>query len=84
MLHGGAVRESDWERDLTIDGTSQWADVIYHVSTNQGMRLPKVGFKGLGKRNLEGGHGDDDRTARPAVRFTILDPDGAEGFPGRI
>jgi aldose 1-epimerase len=61
---------------FTIDGTT------YYVTVNQGMNCLHGGFKGLAKRMW---HGDTGMTPDgPTVRFTILDPDGAEGFPGNL
>ncbi len=54
----------------------------YFVSANQGPNCLHGGFKGLGKRNWKGDMGMTPDG--PAVRFTILDPDGAEGFPGNL
>ena len=66
---------------FTIDGLPN-GPTIYHVSANQGMNALHGGFKGLGKRNWKGDMGMTPDG--PAVRFTILDPDGAEGFPGNL
>jgi aldose 1-epimerase len=57
-------------------------DLTYHVTANQGPNCLHGGLKGLGKRNWSGDMGMSPDG--PAVRFTILDPDGAEGFPGNL
>ncbi len=56
--------------------------ITYHTSANQGPNTLHGGFKGLGKRNWKGDMGMTPDG--PAVRFTILDPAGAEGFPGNL
>ncbi|MGD0462014.1 MAG: aldose epimerase family protein [Tepidisphaeraceae bacterium] len=61
---------------FTIDGTS------YAVTLNQGMNCLHGGFKGLAKRMWEGDGGVTPDG--PTVRFTILDRDGQEGFPGNV
>ena len=61
---------------FTIDGTT------YAVSLNQGMNCLHGGFKGLSKRMWFGDMGMTPDG--PAVRFTILDNDGQEGFPGNL
>jgi aldose 1-epimerase len=61
---------------FTIDGTT------YMVTLNQGMNCLHGGFKGLAKRMW---HADYGMTPDgPAVRFSILDKDGEEGFPGNV
>jgi len=61
---------------FTIDGVS------YAVTMNQGTNCLHGGFKGLAKRMW---HGETGMTPDgPTVRFTIHDPDGAEGFPGNV
>ncbi len=61
---------------FTIDGDS------YAVTLNQGTNTLHGGFKGLAKRmwTADTGMTPDG----PTVRLTILDPDGAEGFPGNL
>jgi aldose 1-epimerase len=61
---------------FTIDGNS------YAVTMNQGLNTLHGGFKGLAKRMWTGDTGMTPDG--PTVRFTILDPDGAEGFPGDL
>ena len=61
---------------FTIDGTQ------YAVTMNQGQNCLHGGMKGLGKRLWKGDAGTTPDG--PTVRFTILDPDGAEGFPGNL
>ncbi len=54
----------------------------YALTVNQGLNTLHGGFKGLAKRlwNADTGMTPDG----PTVRFTIVDPDGAEGFPGTV
>jgi aldose 1-epimerase len=59
-----------------LDGTS------YFLTQNQGMNTLHGGYKGLAKRVWTGNAGMTPDG--PAVRFTLLDPDGAEGFPGNV
>ena len=61
---------------------SQGYDQEFHVTANQGPNCLHGGLKGLGKRNWSGDMGMSPDG--PSVRFTILDPDGAEGFPGNV
>jgi aldose 1-epimerase len=61
---------------FTIDGTT------YMVTLNQGMNCLHGGFKGLAKRMWDADYGMTPDG--PAVRFTILDKDGEEGFPGNL
>jgi aldose 1-epimerase len=61
---------------FTIDGAT------YAVPLNAGMLCLHGGFKGLSKRMWNGEMGVTPDG--PAVRFTILDPDGQEGFPGNL
>jgi aldose 1-epimerase len=61
---------------FTIDGTN------YAVTLNQGMNCMHGGFKGLAKRMWQGDMGVTPDG--PTVRFTILDRDGQEGFPGNV
>lgn len=61
---------------FTIDGTT------YAVTMNQGMNTLHGGFKGLAKRMWDADTGMTPDG--PTVRFTILDPDGTEGFPGDL
>jgi aldose 1-epimerase len=57
-------------------------DTTYAVTMNQGTNCLHGGFKGLAKRmwNADTGMTPDG----PTVRFTILDPNGTEGFPGDL
>jgi aldose 1-epimerase len=57
-------------------------DHRYAVTANQGLNCLHGGLKGLGKRLWNGDMGMSPDG--PSVRFTILDPDGAEGFPGNL
>ena len=61
---------------FTIDGTT------YAVTVNLGMNCLHGGFKGLAKRMWFGDMGVTPEG--PAVRLTILDRDGEEGFPGNL
>jgi aldose 1-epimerase len=61
---------------FTIDGTN------YAVTMNQGTNCLHGGFKGLAKRMWKADTGMTPDG--PTVRLTILDPDGAEGFPGNL
>jgi len=61
---------------FTIDGHQ------YDVTLNQGMNCLHGGFKGLAKRMWTGDAGMTPDG--PTVRFTILDHDGDEGFPGNL
>ena len=61
---------------FTIDGTT------YMVTLNQGMNCLHGGFKGLAKRMWDADYGMTPDG--PAVRFSILDKDGEEGFPGNV
>ena len=61
---------------FTIDGTT------YATTMNQGLNTLHGGFKGLAKRMWEADTGMTPDG--PTVRLTILDPDGAEGFPGDL
>jgi len=61
---------------FTIDGTT------YAVTMNQGTNCLHGGFKGLAKRMWQADTGMTPDG--PTIRFTILDPDGAEGFPGNV
>jgi aldose 1-epimerase len=61
---------------FTIDGNT------YAVTLNLGMNCLHSGFKGLAKRMWQGDMGVTPEG--PAVRFTILDHDGEEGFPGNL
>jgi aldose 1-epimerase len=61
---------------FTIDGNT------YAVTLNQGMNCLHGGFKGLAKRMWTGEMGMTPDG--PTVRFTILDHDGQEGFPGNL
>jgi len=61
---------------FTIDGQT------YAVTLNQGMNCLHGGFKGLAKRVWIGDAGMTPDG--PTVRFTILDRDGEEGFPGNL
>jgi aldose 1-epimerase len=56
--------------------------IQYAIPINNGPNALHGGFKGLAKRmwNFDTGVTPDG----PTVRFTILDPDGAEGFPGNL
>jgi aldose 1-epimerase len=67
---------------FTIQDPRNGNKFTYHLSANQGPNTLHGGFKGLGKRNWKGDMGMTPDG--PAVRFTILDPDGAEGFPGNL
>jgi len=54
----------------------------YAVPVNNGPNHLHGGFKGLDKRVWKV---ETSQTANgPAARFTILDPDGAEGYPGNL
>jgi aldose 1-epimerase len=61
---------------FTIDGNT------YAVTLNLGMNCLHGGFKGLAKRMWAGDMGVTPDG--PTVRFTILDHDGEEGFPGNL
>jgi len=52
------------------------------LTVNSGVNSLHGGFKGLAKRvwDFDAGMAADG----PTVRFTILDPDGSEGFPGDV
>lgn len=54
----------------------------YYLPQNNGMNTLHGGFKGIGKRVWKGDAGMTGEG--PTVRFTLLDPDGAEGFPGNV
>jgi aldose 1-epimerase len=61
---------------FTIDG------INYFVTLNQGMNCLHGGFRGLSKRMWTG---ECVVTPEgPAVRFSIVDHDGEEGFPGNL
>jgi len=61
---------------FTIDGTQ------YAVTMNLGTNCLHGGFKGLAARIWDADTGMTPDG--PTVRFTIHDPDGAEGFPGNV
>jgi aldose 1-epimerase len=61
---------------FTIDGTQ------FAVTMNLGTNCLHGGFKGLAQRMWDADTGMTPDG--PTVRFTILDPDGAEGFPGNV
>ncbi len=61
---------------FTLDGAT------YYLPQNNGMNTLHGGFKGLNKRVWKGDAGMTGDG--PTVRFTLLDPDGAEGFPGNV
>jgi aldose 1-epimerase len=61
---------------FTIDG------VTYMVTLNQGMNCLHGGFKGLAKRMWTADYGM--MPDGPTVRFSILDGNGEEGFPGNV
>jgi len=61
---------------FAIDGTT------YFVTVNQGLNCLHGGFKGLAKRMWAADTGMTPDG--PTIRFSILDPDGAEGFPGNL
>jgi aldose 1-epimerase len=67
---------------FSLQDPSTHNTTTYHLSANQGPNTLHGGFKGLGKRNWKGDMGMTPDG--PAVRFTILDPDGTEGFPGDL
>ncbi len=54
----------------------------YYLPQNNGLNTLHGGFKGIGKRAWKGDAGVTGEG--PTVRFTLLDPDGAEGFPGNV
>lgn len=61
---------------FSVDG------VTYTVATNNGPNHLHGGIRGYDKRNWAAGTA---MTADgPSVRFTLLDPDGAEGYPGNV
>jgi aldose 1-epimerase len=61
---------------FTLDGTT------YYVTVNQGLNCLHGGFKGLAKRMWTAGTGMTPDG--PTVRFSILDPDGTDGWPGNL
>lgn len=61
---------------FTLDGNA------YAIPLNLGMNSLHGGFKGLAKRMWTGETGITPDG--PTVRFTILDHDGQEGFPGNV
>jgi aldose 1-epimerase len=61
---------------FTLDGNP------YYLAQNNGVNTLHGGFKGIGKRAWKGDAGMTGEG--PTVRFTLLDPDGAEGFPGNV
>jgi aldose 1-epimerase len=61
---------------FTLDGNT------CYVTQNNGMNTLHGGFKGIGKRTWKGDAGMTGEG--PTVRFSLLDPDGAEGFPGNV
>jgi aldose 1-epimerase len=66
-----------------ISGGSFMIDGIpYYLPQNNGVNTLHGGFKGIGKRAWKGDAGMTGEG--PTVRFTLLDPDGAEGFPGNV
>ena len=67
---------------FVISGTGSAQDTRYYLSLNNGMNTLHGGFKGIGKRVWKGDAGVTGDG--PTVRFTLLDPDGAEGFPGNV
>jgi aldose 1-epimerase len=54
----------------------------YAIPVNAGMNSLHGGFKGFAKRVWDFDTGVDPDG--PTVRFTLLDPDGTEGFPGNV
>jgi aldose 1-epimerase len=54
----------------------------YYTTVNAGLNSLHGGFKGIAKRvwDYDAGMAGDG----PTVRFTLLDPDGTEGFPGNV
>ncbi len=62
---------------FTLDNTT------YQLSANQGVNTLHGGMIGIGKRVWKNA-GTSITPDGPAVRYTILDPDGAEGFPGNL
>jgi aldose 1-epimerase len=61
---------------FTVEG------VAYHVPINNGVNSLHGGFRGYDKRVW---HAQTAETADgPAVRLTLLDADGDEGFPGNV
>jgi aldose 1-epimerase len=64
------------------NGTFSIEGVGYAVTLNQGMNCLHGGFKGLAKRMWDADTGV--MPDGPTVRFTILDRDGQEGFPGNV
>lgn len=63
-------------------GTFTIEGVTYHVPINNGVNCLHGGLRGYDKRVW---HADGVESADgPAVRFTLTDPDGAEGFPGKV
>jgi len=66
-----------------ISGGSFKIDGVgYYLPQNQGLNTLHGGYKGINKRLWKGDVGVTPDG--PAVRFTLLDPDGAEGFPGNV
>ena len=63
-------------------GTFSLEGTRYFLTQNNGMNTLHGGYKGLSKRLWKGDAGMTPDG--PAVRFTLLDPDGAEGFPGNV
>jgi aldose 1-epimerase len=61
---------------FTLDGHT------YALTMNQGTNTLHGGFKGLAKRMWKADTGMTPDG--PTVRLTILDPDGAEGWPGNL
>jgi aldose 1-epimerase len=61
---------------FTLDGSR------YAVTVNSGVNSLHGGFKGFAKRiwDFDAGMAADG----PTCRFTLLDPDGTEGFPGDV
>jgi aldose 1-epimerase len=53
----------------------------YAVAVNNGSHHLHGGFKGYDKRIWTA---DTAMTEGPSVRFTLLDPDGCEGYPGNV
>jgi aldose 1-epimerase len=56
--------------------------VRYCLAVNNGPNHLHGGFKGLDKRIWQAESAMT--TDGPSVRFTLLDPDGAEGYPGNV
>ena len=65
-----------------IPGEGGGAGTRYYLAQNNGVNTLHGGFKGIGKRTWKGDAGMTGEG--PTVRFTLLDPDGAEGFPGNV